>query len=137
MKDLLFKVASIRFIMLVVYSSFLQGITNNFILHVAFECTFQLLAGMITTTTFTTMMMSSKLLQHSVHASHFTILSAFEVFGKLAMKSFSGAIAQKVGFSNFFLICCIVDGFVVFLTLVGNSVSRLSYNPFKEVKKDP
>ena len=91
---------------------------------------------MITTITFTAMMMSSKLLPHSVHASHFTILSAFEVFGKLAMKSFSGVIAQKVGYSNFFLICCIVDGFVLCLTLVGSSMSRLSYKPFKEVKKD-
>ena len=117
LNSLLLLLAFLKWALLVVYTIFLTFITSIVTLHVTIESIFQLLAGMMTTTTFTYMMISSKRLAREFHAIHFTVISAFEVIGKLFVKSFAGSITQHVGYNNFFASCCGIDSLVVFMAL--------------------
>lgn len=96
------------------------------------ESLLQLLAGMMTTATFTTMMMTTKSLSTDSYAFHFTIVAAFEVLGKLVMKSFAGIATQKLGYDNFFSCCCAIDFVVVLLALFNPTSSFASKRPKTE-----
>ena len=117
LNPLLLLVAFLKLTLLVIYTLQLTFITSWFTLHAIVEASFQLLAGMMTTTTFTTMMVSSKRLAPEVHTIHFTLISAFEVLGKLCMKSSAGTITELVGYKIFFALCCSMESVVVFLAL--------------------
>ena len=104
------------------YSFHLKFITSNVLLHAITESIFQLLAGMMTTTTFTAMMVSSKRLAPEIQTFHFTVLSACEVLGKLCMKSSAGTIAECIGYYKFFVSCCSID-FLLILVALGNKKS--------------
>ena len=122
---LLFLVACSRSIVLILYSVFLVIITRNLALHIVVESVFQLLAGTMTTATFTAMMMMSKRLPDNIHALHYTLMATFEVLGKLLLKLFAGLITEYVGYANFFAICCAMELFVLFLTSVNVSSKHI------------
>ena len=117
---------------MIIYALYLALITSTFILHVIIESSFQLLAGTMTTATFTSMMMSSKRLAPNAHAFHFAIVAAVEVVGKLGIKSFAGMITEHIGYDNFFIFCCFMDSIVVLLALWN---AKLSF-AWKKSKKD-
>lgn len=117
LNSLLLLMAFLKCALLIIYTFFLTFITSIVTLHVTIESIFQLLAGMMTTTTFTYMMISSKRLAQEFHTIHFTAISAFEVIGKLFIKSSAGSITEHVGYNNFFAFCCGMDSLVVFMAL--------------------
>eukprot|EP00794_Sanderia_malayensis_P006273 gene6273-6994_t len=95
-RELLFRTASLRFLLIVSYSTLLTRYSISILPHIIIDSAFQLLAGAMTTLTFTAMMQASKVLPSQIHAAHFTFLAAFEVLGKLTMKSLSGTITTAV-----------------------------------------
>ena len=69
------------------------------------ECILQLIAGIITTVTFTLMMQFSKDVPAHAQATHFSVLTTFEVLGKLSIMSLSGTFVELMGYSTFFCLC--------------------------------
>lgn len=87
-------------------------------LHCIIEGIFQLLAGIMTTVTFTTMMLSTKSLALGAQACHFAIFAAIEVLGKLWIKSFAGTLTEKIGYKSFFTFCGAMDSIMVCLAVL-------------------
>ena len=81
------------------------------------ECSLQLSGGIITTATFTLMMLSSQNSSPGTKASHSALLATVEVLGKLFMISSSGFLVDVVGYPCFF-------GFCLFLALLFIPVLR-------------
>lgn len=69
------------------------------------------LAGMITTATFTLMMLCTRQAQKSVQASHYSLLSSLEVLGKVVFSTVSGFLVDSFGvsasFSLFVVLSCL------------------------------
>lgn len=72
---------------------------------VILECSLQLIGGIITTATFTVMMLSSQNSFQGTKASHCAILATVEVLGKLSMISLSGILVDIIGYQCFFGLC--------------------------------
>jgi len=72
---------------------------------VILECSLQLIGGIITTATFTVMMLSSQNSFQGTKASHCAILATAEVLGKLSMISLSGILVDIIGYQCFFGLC--------------------------------
>ena len=75
---------------------------------VILECLLQLTGGIITTATFTLMMLSSKNSSPGAKASHSSMLATAEVLGKLFMISSSGLVVDTVGYQCFFGLCLVL-----------------------------
>ena len=63
-----------------------------------------LLSGIVTTATFTYMMMCSKSAPSGVQATHYTTLASLEVFGKLTFMSVAGWMVDCFGYSFMYLV---------------------------------
>lgn len=72
---------------------------------VILECLIQLTGGIITTTTFTLMMLSSQNSSPGTRATHGAVLATVEVLGKLSMISLSGILVDIIGYQCFFGLC--------------------------------
>ena len=90
---------------------------SNLWLSSLLECSLQLSGGIITTATFTLMMLSSQNSSPGTKASHSALLATVEVLGKLSMISSSGFLVDVVGYPCFF-------GFCLFLALLFIPVLR-------------
>ena len=90
---------------------------SNLWLSSLLECSLQLSGGIITTATFTLMMLSSQNSSPGTKASHSALLATVEVLGKLFMISSSGFLVDIVGYPCFF-------GFCLFLALLFIPVLR-------------
>ena len=90
---------------------------SNLWLSSLLECSLQLSGGIITTATFTLMMLSSQNSSSGTKASHSALLATVEVLGKLFMISSSGFLVDIVGYPCFF-------GFCLFLALLFIPVLR-------------
>ena len=90
---------------------------SNLWLSSLLECSLQLSGGIITTATFTLMMLSSQNSSPGTKASHSALLATVEVLGKLFMTSSSGFLVDVVGYPCFF-------GFCLFLPLLFIPVLR-------------
>ena len=90
---------------------------SNLWLSSLLECSLQLSGGIITTATFTLMMLSSQNSSPGTKASHSALLATVEVLGKLFMISSSGFLVDVVGYPCFF-------GFCLFLALLFIPVLR-------------
>lgn len=69
------------------------------------ECFIQLSGGIITTATFTLMMLSSQNSLPGAKATHCAVLATSEVLGKLLMISLSGILVDIIGYQYFFGLC--------------------------------
>lgn len=69
------------------------------------ECFIQLSGGIITTATFTLMMLSSQDSLPGTKATHCAVLATSEVLGKLLMISLSGILVDITGYQHFFGLC--------------------------------
>ena len=67
-------------------------------------CLLQLNGGIITIATFTLMMQCSQKAPADIQTTHYTVLSTFEVFGKLTFSSVIGLVADLVDYPPVFLI---------------------------------
>ena len=90
---------------------------SNLWLSSLLECSLQLSGGIITTATFTLMMLSSQNSTPGTKASHSALLATVEVLGKLSMISSSGFLVDVVAYPCFF-------GFCLFLALLFIPVLR-------------
>ncbi|KAL9959268.1 hypothetical protein ACROYT_G032578 [Oculina patagonica] len=72
---------------------------------VILECLIQLTGGIVTTTTFTLMMLSSQNSSPGTRATHGAVLATVEVLGKLSMISLSGILVDIIGYQCFFGLC--------------------------------
>lgn len=75
---------------------------------VILECFIQLTGGIITTATFTLMMLSSQNSYPGTMATHCAVLATAEVLGKLTMISLSGILVDVVGYQWFFGLCLVL-----------------------------
>jgi hypothetical protein len=62
------------------------------------------LSGFLTTITFTSMMEISFNAPKSIQATHYSLLAAFEVFGKLLFQPFVSVYTDYYGYTNAFII---------------------------------
>ncbi|XP_044130058.1 major facilitator superfamily domain-containing protein 3 [Bufo gargarizans] len=69
------------------------------------------LAGVITTATFTLMMLCTRQCHKRVQASHYSLLSSLEVLGKVVFSAVSGLLVDSLGvsasFSLFIVLSCL------------------------------
>lgn len=72
------------------------------------ECFIQLMGGIVTTATFTLMMLSSQSSSPGIRATHGAVLATAEVLGKLSMISLSGILVDNVGYQCFFGFCTVL-----------------------------
>ncbi|XP_035676300.1 major facilitator superfamily domain-containing protein 3-like [Branchiostoma floridae] len=70
---------------------------------VASMCLLQLVGGVITTATFTTMMHCSRQAPSSILGSHYTSLATFEVMGKLLFMTVAGSLTDFFGYFNMYV----------------------------------
>ncbi|XP_042320075.1 major facilitator superfamily domain-containing protein 3 [Sceloporus undulatus] len=76
-------------------------------------CVQHLIAGLITTVTFSLMMRCSQKAKDSIQATHYSFLATLEVLGKLVFSTLAGTLVDWLGF---------MSAFGVFLTLSFTSV---------------
>ncbi|XP_067886061.1 major facilitator superfamily domain-containing protein 3 isoform X1 [Heterodontus francisci] len=62
------------------------------------------LGGLITTLTFTIMMLCTQKAEERIQATHYTFLSSFEVLGKLTCSAIAGILVDSIGFPFSFCI---------------------------------
>lgn len=67
-------------------------------------CLLQLNSGIITTATFTMMMQCSQRAPSDIQTTHYTVLSTFEVFGKLMFASVTGLVTDLAGYPPAFVL---------------------------------
>ena len=101
----------------------------NWIWFVISDSVLHVISGMITTLTFTLMVVCSQKCPRVLSATHYSTLATFEVFGKLCMMSISGTIVDAVGYGKFFITCTVLTLLPVILLGTAN----LSYQKRKEV----
>ncbi|CAH1266309.1 MFSD3 [Branchiostoma lanceolatum] len=70
---------------------------------VASMCLLQLVGGVITTATFTTMMHCSQQAPPTIQGSHYTSLATFEVMGKLLFMTVAGSLTDFFGYFNMYV----------------------------------
>ncbi|XP_066285329.1 major facilitator superfamily domain-containing protein 3-like [Branchiostoma lanceolatum] len=93
---------------------------------VASLCLLQLVGGVITTATFTTMMHCSQQAPPTIQGSHYTSLATFEVMGKLLFMTVAGSLTDFFGYFNMYV-------FFAFLTV--GVMPLLEFCPFNFRKK--
>ncbi|XP_003228431.3 major facilitator superfamily domain-containing protein 3 [Anolis carolinensis] len=76
-------------------------------------CTQHLIAGLITTLTFSLMMHCSQKAKESIQATHYSFLATLEVLGKVIFGAVTGTLVDRLGF---------LKAFVVFLALSFTSI---------------
>lgn len=89
---------------------------------VILECFLQFSGGMITTSTFTLMMLSAKNSSEGTKASHSAALATAEVLGKLSMMAISGILVDSVGYQKYFGLCFVLAFLVVPILQAGVNI---------------
>jgi len=106
----------VRCIIMLLQTLYITMATN--INMVIFSCTDVILyfsSGFITTRTFSIMMMNSTIsLKSGLQNTHYALLAAAELFGKLSIEILSGTLASFMGY-NYFLQSCVTLDLILFL----------------------
>lgn len=103
---------------------FLSHVTLTKYSAVILECLLQLIGGIITTATFTLMMLSAQNSSEGTKASHSAVLATAEVLGKLSIISLSGVIVDTIGYQWFFGLCLVLASLVVPVLTAGTTISK-------------
>uniref|UniRef100_UPI00398EB310 major facilitator superfamily domain-containing protein 3 isoform X2 n=1 Tax=Pristiophorus japonicus TaxID=55135 RepID=UPI00398EB310 len=72
------------------------------------------LSGLITTLTFSIMMLCTQKAEERIQATHYTFLASFEVLGKLIFSAIAGVLVDWIGFPFSFCIFLLLSCFAMF-----------------------
>ena len=141
-KDILLKFSALRTVPIVGYvlvlnfwgtdkalnpeTAFNVSSWDSFFMYSGFACTGILLfcAGAVTTAAFTIMMRLSQKAPENIQGTHYTTLATFEILGKLAFASVSGAIIDHFGLKSMYCLCVILAAICIpLIKLMPSDVS--------------
>ncbi|GCB68388.1 major facilitator superfamily domain-containing protein 3 [Scyliorhinus torazame] len=75
------------------------------------------LSGLITTLTFSIMMLCTQKAEERIQATHYTLLASFEVLGKLTFSAIAGILVDRIGFISSFCIFILLSCLAIFHVL--------------------